>query len=58
MAGYGAMETKGCVQIWSYAALGDGEQWWRAFCYRLPMAGDEGWLSIEYEDVMRRRREG
>ena len=38
----------------SYVTLGygHGEQWWRAFCYRLRMAGYDGWLSIEHEDVI------
>ena len=44
----------------SYVTLGygHGEEWWRAFCYRLRMAVYDGWLSIEHEDVMLRRSEG
>ncbi len=29
-----------------------GEEWWRSFCYRLRMAGYDGWLSVEHEDVL------
>lgn len=45
---------------WSYITLGygHGELWWREFCYRLRMAGYDGWLSIEHEDVMLSRMEG
>ncbi len=45
---------------WSYITLGfgHGEQWWRQFCYRLKMAGYDGWLSIEHEDVMLNGLEG
>jgi sugar phosphate isomerase/epimerase len=45
---------------WSYITLGfgHGEEWWRQFCYRLKMAGYDGWLSIEHEDVMLNSREG
>jgi sugar phosphate isomerase/epimerase len=45
---------------WSYITLGygNGESWWRDFCYRLRMAGYDGWLSIEHEDVMLSREEG
>lgn len=45
---------------WSYITLGygHGEEWWRAFCYRLRMVGYDGWLSIEHEDVMLSRVEG
>ncbi|TIP78750.1 MAG: sugar phosphate isomerase/epimerase, partial [Mesorhizobium sp.] len=44
----------------SYITLGfgHGEEWWRQFCYRLKMAGYDGWLSIEHEDVMLSRLEG
>jgi sugar phosphate isomerase/epimerase len=58
------LENGGLTDIaarsWSYVTLGygHGEQWWRAFCYRLRMAGYDGWLSIEHEDVMLSRREG
>ena len=45
---------------WSYIALGfgHGEEWWRRFCYRLRMAGYDGWLSIEHEDVLLNGLEG
>lgn len=45
---------------WSYVTLGfgHGEEWWRQFCYRLRMAGYDGWLSIEHEDVMLNSLEG
>ena len=45
---------------WSYITLGfgHGEEWWRQFCYRLKMAGYDGWLSIEHEDVMLNSLEG
>lgn len=45
---------------WSYITLGfgHGEEWWRQFCYRLRMAGYDGWLSIEHEDVMLNSLEG
>jgi sugar phosphate isomerase/epimerase len=45
---------------WSYITLGygNGESWWRDFCYRLRMVGYDGWLSIEHEDVMLSRAEG
>lgn len=48
------------ARSWSYVTLGygHGEEWWRAFCYRLRMAGYDGWLSIEHEDVMLGRIEG
>lgn len=41
-------------RAWSYITLGfgHGEEWWRQFCYRLKMAGYDGWLSIEHEDVL------
>jgi sugar phosphate isomerase/epimerase len=47
-------------RAWSYITLGygNGESWWRDFCYRLRMAGYDGWLSIEHEDVMLSREEG
>ena len=37
---------------------GTPEQWWREFCYRLRMAGYDGWLSIEHEDIVIGRVEG
>ena len=42
------------ARSWSYITLGfgHGEQWWRQFCYRLRLAGYDGWLSIEHEDVL------
>jgi sugar phosphate isomerase/epimerase len=45
---------------WSYITLGfgHGEAWWRQFCYRLRMAGYDGWLSIEHEDVLLNSLEG
>jgi len=45
---------------WSYITLGfgHGETWWRQFCYRLKMAGYDGWLSIEHEDVLLSSLEG
>lgn len=48
------------ARSWSYITLGYGhdEAWWRTFCYRLRMAGYDGWLSIEHEDVMLSRIEG
>lgn len=48
------------ARSWSYVTLGfgHGEEWWRQFCYRLRMAGYEGWLSIEHEDVLLNAVEG
>lgn len=48
------------ARSWSYITLGygHGEEWWRAFCYRLRMAGYDGWLSIEHEDALLSRLEG
>ncbi len=48
------------ARSWTYITLGygHGEGWWREFCYRLRMAGYDGWLSIEQEDVMLSRMEG
>ncbi|SMX43090.1 sugar phosphate isomerase/epimerase family protein [Maliponia aquimaris] len=45
---------------WSYVTLGfgHGEEWWRQFCYRLKLAGYDGWLSIEHEDVLLNSLEG
>lgn len=54
----GLLETGSLTDIaarsWSYVTLGfgHGEAWWRQFCYRLKMAGYDGWLSIEHEDVL------
>jgi sugar phosphate isomerase/epimerase len=47
-------------RAWTYITLGygHGESWWREFCYRLRMAGYDGWLSIEHEDVMLSCMEG
>jgi sugar phosphate isomerase/epimerase len=47
-------------RAWSYITLGygNGESFWRDFCYRLRMVGYDGWLSIEHEDVMLSREEG
>jgi sugar phosphate isomerase/epimerase len=48
------------ARSWSYITLGygNGETFWRDFCYRLRMNGYDGWLSIEHEDVMLSREEG
>lgn len=48
------------ARSWSYITLGfsHGEDWWRQFCYRLRMAGYDGWLSIEHEDVLLNSLEG
>lgn len=48
------------ARSWSYITLGfgHGEEWWRQFCYRLKMAGYNGWLSVEHEDVMLNSLEG
>ncbi|WP_172330119.1 sugar phosphate isomerase/epimerase [Mangrovicoccus sp. HB161399] len=48
------------ARSWSYVTLGigHGEEWWRQFCYRLKMAGYDGWLSIEHEDVLLNSVEG
>ena len=45
---------------WVYVTLGfgHGEEWWRQFCYRLKMAGYDGWLSIEHEDILLNSLEG
>jgi len=47
-------------RAWSYITLGfgHGEEWWRSFCYHLLMAGYDGWLSIEHEDVLLNSFEG
>jgi sugar phosphate isomerase/epimerase len=47
-------------RAWSYITLGygNGQQFWKDFCYRLRMVGYDGWLSIEHEDVMLSRAEG
>jgi sugar phosphate isomerase/epimerase len=58
------LENGGLTDIparsWSYITLGfgHGEEWWRQFCYRLLMAGCDGWLSIEHEDVLLNAYEG
>lgn len=58
------LETGSLLDIparsWSYVTLGfgHGEEWWRQFCYRLLMAGYNGWLSIEHEDVLLNSLEG
>lgn len=58
------LENGGLMDIparsWSYITLGfgHGEEWWRQFCYRLKMAGYDGWLSIEHEDVLLNGLEG
>ena len=48
------------ARAWSYITLGygNGHGFWKDFCYRLRMAGYDGWLSIEHEDVMLSRAEG
>lgn len=48
------------ARSWSYITLGfgHGEEWWRQFCYHLKMAGYDGWLSIEHEDVLLNALEG
>jgi len=48
------------ARSWSYVTLGygHGAAWWRQFCYRLRMAGYDGWLSIEHEDVLLNSVEG
>ena len=48
------------ARSWSYVTLGygHGEEWWRRFCFRLRMAGYDGWLSIEHEDVVVNSLEG
>lgn len=48
------------ARSWSYITLGfgHGEQWWRQFCYRLTIAGYDGWLCIEHEDVLLNSLEG
>ena len=48
------------ARSWSYVTLGYGhsEAWWRQFCYRLSMAGYDGWLSVEHEDILLNSLEG
>jgi len=48
------------ARSWSYITLGYGmdEHWWRSFVYRLRLAGYDGWLSIEHEDMQFSRGEG
>jgi sugar phosphate isomerase/epimerase len=38
--------------------FGHGEEWWRQFLHRLKVAGCDGWLSIEHEDVLPSSLEG
>ena len=38
--------------------FGHGEEWWRQICYHPKMAGYEGWLGIEQEDVLPNARKG
>ncbi len=47
-------------RAWSYITLGygNGQTFWKDFCYRLRMAGYDDWLSIEHEDAMLSREEG
>jgi sugar phosphate isomerase/epimerase len=47
-------------RAWSYITLGygNGQGFWKDFCYRLRMNGYDNWLSIEHEDVMLSREEG
>lgn len=58
------LETGSLMDIparsWSHVTLGigHGEDWWRQFCYRLRMAGYDGWISIEHEDVLISALEG
>jgi sugar phosphate isomerase/epimerase len=48
------------ARSWSFITLGfgHGEEWWRQFCYRLKMAGYDGWMSVEHEDVVLNSLEG
>lgn len=48
------------ARAWSCITFGfgHGEEWWRSFCSRLLMAGDNGWLSIDHEDVLLNACEG
>lgn len=48
------------ARSWSYVTLGigHGEEWWRQFCYHLRMAGYDGCVSIEHEDVLLNSLEG
>ena len=48
------------ARSWSYVTLGfgHGEEWWRQFCYALRMAGYDGWISVEHEDVLLNSLEG
>ena len=47
-----------CYRFEPPFGYGHGEDWWREFCYRLRMAGYDGWVSIEHEDVMLSCAEG
>jgi sugar phosphate isomerase/epimerase len=46
--------TDAGLRAWNYVTLGygHGEDWWRQFCAALRMAGYDGVLSIEHEDVL------
>jgi sugar phosphate isomerase/epimerase len=63
-ATHGLLENGSLTDIpnraWSYITLGfgHGAGWWRSFCYHLLMAGYDGWLSIEHEDVLLNAYEG
>ena len=48
------------ARSWSYVTLGFGHDdwWWRQFCFRLRMAGYDGWISIEHDDVTLNSLEG
>ena len=48
------------TRAWSYVTLGygRGEDWWKQFCFRLRLAGYDGWLSVEHEDEIIAREEG
>ena len=51
-----------CVaeRSWSYVTLGygHGDEWWRAFCCELRLAGYDDVLSIEHEDATLSRLDG
>ncbi|WGW02982.1 sugar phosphate isomerase/epimerase family protein [Tropicibacter oceani] len=60
----GLLENGSVVDVparsWSSVTLGigHGREWWRQFCYRLKMAGYDGWISIDHEDVLINSLEG